>query len=257
MVQRGVLRAPLSVKLEIIMEDIIFGRGPVLEALKNSHPIDKIIIKSGPYAKSLIPIIDEAKKKNIVIQQADLSRLDRMADGENHQGVVAMVSAYNYVSLNDITDGKENPFVIICDKITDPHNLGAIIRTANCVGASGVIIPKRESAGVNSVVMKTSAGALEYTPVAKVTNLASAIDELKDKGFWVTAADMDGQNMYDIDFKGKVALVVGSEGKGVSRLVREKCDFIAQIPMHGEINSLNASVAAAVLMYEALRQRNL
>ena len=239
------------------MEDIIFGRAPVLEALKNSHPIDKIIIKSGPYAKSLIPVIDEAKKRNIVIQQADGARLDRMANGENHQGVIAMISAYPYVSVNDIISGKDNAFVIICDKITDPHNLGAIIRTANCVGADGVIIPKRDSAGVNSVVMKTSAGAVEYTPVAKVTNLASTIDELKEQGFWITAADMDGQGMYDIDFKGKIAIVVGSEGKGVGRLVREKCDFIAQIPMYGEINSLNASVAAAVLMYEAVRQRGL
>ena len=239
------------------MEDIIFGRAPVLEALKNSHPIDKIIIKSGPYAKSLIPVIDEAKKRNIVIQQADGARLDRMANGENHQGVIAMISAYSYVSVNDIISGKDNAFVIICDKITDPHNLGAIIRTANCVGADGVIIPKRDSAGVNSVVMKTSAGAVEYTPVAKVTNLASTIDELKERGFWITAADMDGQSMYDIDFKGKIAIVVGSEGKGVSRLVREKCDFIAQIPMYGEINSLNASVAAAVLMYVAVRQRRL
>lgn len=241
------------------MENIIFGRGPVSEALKNSHPIDKIIIKKGAYAHSIIPIIDEAKKKGIVIQQAEPARLDRMANGENHQGVVAMVSAYEYVTVGDILkkaeDKGESPFVIICDKITDPHNLGAIIRTANCVGAHGVIIPKHESAGVNSVVMKTSAGALEYTPVAKVTNLVSEIENLKDKGFWVTVADMDGESMYDIDLKGSIAMVVGSEGKGVSRLVREKCDFIASIPMYGDINSLNASVAAGVLMYEALRQR--
>ncbi len=241
------------------MDDIIFGRGPVLEALKNSHPIEKIIIKSGPYAKSLIPVIDLAKKNNIIIQQADVARLDKMSEGENHQGVIAMVSAYKYATVDDIIkkaeDKGESPFVIICDKITDPHNLGAIIRTANCVGAHGVIIPKHESAGVNSVVMKTSVGAVEYTPVAKVTNLATTIDELKDKGFWVTCADMDGQSMYDIDLKGAIAIVVGSEGKGVSRLVREKCDFIASIPMYGEINSLNASVAASVLMYEALRQR--
>lgn len=247
-------------KGEHVMDDIIFGRGPVMEALKNSHPIEKIIIKNGAYANSLIPVINEAKKKGVIIQQADSARLDRMSNGENHQGVVAMVSAYTYVSVNDILakaeEKGESPFVIICDKITDPHNLGAIIRTANCVGAHGVIIPKHESAGVNSVVMKTSAGALEYTPVAKVTNLASTIDELKDNGFWVTAADMDGQSMYDIDLKGKIALVIGSEGKGVSRLVREKCDFIASIPMHGDINSLNASVAAGVLMYEALRQRH-
>ena len=240
------------------MDDIIFGRGPVSEALKNSTPIDKIIIKSGPYSKSLVPIIDEAKKKGIVITQAEQAKLDRMAEGENHQGVIAMVSAYSYVTVDQIlSNSDENPFIIICDKITDPHNLGAIIRTANCVGASGVIIPKRESAGINSVVMKTSVGAALYTPVAKVTNISDKIDYLKDKGFWVTAADMDGSSMYDIDFKGKIAIVVGSEGKGVSRLVREKCDFIASIPMKGEITSLNASVAAAVLMYEAMRQRNI
>ena len=243
------------------MEDIIFGRGPVLEAFKNTSHIEKIIIKSGPYAKSLIPVIDEAKKKGIIVQQADSGKLDRMAGGENHQGVVAMVSAYAYTTVSDILknaeDKGESPFVIICDKITDPHNLGAIIRTANCVGAHGVIIPKHESAGVNSVVMKTSAGGALHTPVAKVTNLASTIDDLKEKGFWVTAADMDGEPMYNIDLTGSIALVVGSEGKGVSRLVRQKCDFIASIPMRGEINSLNASVAAAVLMYEALRQRNL
>ena len=241
------------------MEDIIFGRGPVLEALKNSHPIDKIIIKNGAYSKSLVPIIDAAKKQGIVIRQADAAKLDKMARGENHQGVIAMVSAYEYVTVADILakaeEKGESPFVIICEKITDPHNLGAIIRTANCVGAHGVIIPKHESVGVNSVVMKTSVGAVEYTGVAKVTNIVAEIEALKEKGLWITAADMDGSSMYDVDFKGAIGIVVGSEGKGVSRLVREKCDFIASIPMYGEINSLNASVAASVLMYEALRQR--
>ena len=241
------------------MEEIIFGRGPVLEALKNSHPIDKIIIKNGAYSKSLVPIIDAAKKQGIVIRQADAAKLDKMARGENHQGVIAMVSAYEYVTVADILakaeEKGESPFVIICDKITDPHNLGAIIRTANCVGAHGVIIPKHESVGVNSVVMKTSVGAVEYTGVAKVTNIVAEIEALKEKGLWITAADMDGSSMYDVDFKGAIGIVVGSEGKGVSRLVREKCDFIASIPMYGEINSLNASVAASVLMYEALRQR--
>ena len=241
------------------MEDIIFGRGPVMETLKSDRAVDKLIIKSGPYAKSLIPIIDLAKSKGIVISQADGAKLDKMANGENHQGVIALVSAYEYVTVEDILSRAEqkgeSPFVIICDKITDPHNLGAIIRTANCVGATGVIIPKRNSVGVNSVVMKTSVGAAEYTPVAKVTNIAATIDELKEKGLWITAADMDGLSMYDIDFKGAIALVIGSEGNGISRLVREKCDFIASIPMKGEINSLNASVAGAVLMYEALRQR--
>ncbi len=243
----------------VIMEDIIFGRGPVLEALRADRAIDKLIIKSGAYAKSLIPVIDAAKKKGVVIQQADSAKLDRMAQGGNHQGVIAMVSAYEYVSVKDILDRardrNESPFIIICDGITDPHNLGAIIRTANCAGATGVIIPKRGSAGVNSVVMKTSAGAAAYTPVAKVTNITSTIAELQKAGLWITAADMDGGSMYDIDFKGAIGIVVGSEGSGISRLVREKCDFIASIPMKGEINSLNASVAASVLMYEALRQR--
>ena len=164
------------------MEDIIFGRGPVLEALKNSHPIDKIIIKNGAYSKSLVPIIDAAKKQGIVIRQADAAKLDKMARGENHQGVIAMVSAYEYVTVADILakaeEKGESPFVIICDKITDPHNLGAIIRTANCVGAHGVIIPKHESVGVNSVVMKTSVGAVEYTGVAKVTNIVAEIEAL-------------------------------------------------------------------------------
>ncbi len=207
-----------------------------------------------------MPIIEKAKKLGIVVQQADPAKLDKMTDGANHQGVVAMVSAYEYVSVKDILkkaeDNGKAPFVIICDKITDPHNLGAIIRTANCVGADGVIIPKHRSAGMNSVVMKTSAGAAEYTPVAKVTNIAATIDELKEAGLWITAADMDGVPMYNIDFKGAIGLVIGSEGSGVSRLVREKCDFIASIPMLGQINSLNASVAAGVLMYEALRQRS-
>lgn len=243
------------------MEDIIYGRGPVLEAIKSGHAIDKIFIKSGAYARSLIPVIDAAKQRGIVIQQTEQQKLDKLSGGENHQGVIAYVSAYDYVTVDDIlqkaADEGKSPFVIICDKITDPHNLGAIIRTANCVGATGVIIPKRGSVGVNSVVMKTSVGAAEYTPVAKVTNIASAIEDLQKRGLWITAADMDGQRMYDIDFKGAIGIVVGSEGSGISRLVREKCDFVASIPMMGEINSLNASVAASVLMYEALRQRNL
>lgn len=243
------------------MEDIIFGRVPVLEAIKAGRSIDKLVIKNGAYSKSLIPVIDAAKHRGIIIQQADLQKLDKAADGGNHQGVIAYVSAHEYVSVEDILNRAEakgeSPFVIICDKITDPHNLGAIIRTANCVGASGVIIPKRESVGINSVVMKTSAGAAQHTPVARVTNIARTIEELQQKGLWITAADMDGKAMYDIDFKGAIGIVVGSEGNGVSRLVREKCDFIASIPMHGEISSLNASVAASVLMYEALRQRNI
>ncbi len=242
------------------MEDTVIGRNPVLEAIKSGRPIDKILIKKGKYEGSMVPLIKKAKEMGIIIQETDRAKLDALAEGENHQGVIAYVSAHSYVSVDDILknaeDKGEAPFVIICDKITDPHNLGAIIRTANCVGAHGVIIPKRSSAGINSTVAKTSAGAVEYTGVAKVTNIADTIDKLKKKGLWIAAADMDGESMYKTDLKGALGIVVGSEGSGVSRLVKEKCDFIISIPMYGEINSLNASVAAGVVMYEAVRQRN-
>lgn len=242
------------------MEDKVLGRNPVLEAIRSGRSIDKILIKKGRYEGSIASIVRKAKEKNIIIQQVEKQKLDHIAEGENHQGIIAFVSAYDYVSVSDIlksaSDKGEPPFVIICDKITDPHNLGAIIRTANCVGAHGVIIPKRNSVGLNSVVAKTSAGAVEYTPVAKVTNIASLIDELKSEGLWIAAADMDGDVMYNADLTGALALVIGSEGEGISRLVKEKCDFTVSIPMNGDINSLNASVAASVLMYEALRQRS-
>lgn len=241
------------------MEDKIIGRNPVMEAIRSGRSIDKILIKKGKYEGSVIPIIKKAKSAGIIIQEVDRSKLDMVAEGENHQGIIAYVSAYEYAAVSDILDRaaekNEAPFVIICDRITDPHNLGAIIRTANCVGAHGVIIPKRNSAGLNSIVAKTSAGAVEYTPVAKVTNISKTIDDLKKKGLWIAGADMDGEEMYKVDLKGALGLVIGSEGEGISRLVREKCDFIASIPMGGDINSLNASVAAGVLMYEALRQR--
>ncbi len=241
------------------MEDKIIGRNPVMEAIRSGRSIDKILIKKGKYEGSIVPIIKKAKDMGIIIQEADKAKLDSVADGENHQGVIAYVSAYKYFEVKDILklaeEKGEPPFIIICDKITDPHNLGAILRSANCVGAHGIIIPKRNSVGLNSVVAKTSAGAVEYTPVAKVTNIASTIDELKKEGMWIAAADMDGEQMYNIDLKGPLGLVIGGEGEGIGRLVREKCDFIASIPMSGEINSLNASVAAGVLMYEAYRQR--
>ena len=231
----------------------------MLEAIKAGRSIDKILIKKGKYEGSIVPVVKKAKESGIIIQEVDKVKLDALAEGGNHQGIVAYVSQYDYVSVDDIlasaSDKGEAPFVIICDKITDPHNLGAIIRTANCVGAHGVIVPKRNSAGLNSVVAKTSAGAVEYTRVAKVTNIAETIEKLKKQGMWIAAADMDGQEMYKTDLKGSLGIVVGSEGEGVSRLVREKCDFIVSIPMYGQINSLNASVAAGVLMYEALRQR--
>ena len=242
-----------------VMEDKIIGRNPVLEAIKAGRSIDKILIKKGKYEGSIVPVVKKAKESGIIIQEVDKVKLDALAEGGNHQGIVAYVSQYDYVSVDDIlasaSDKGEAPFIIICDKITDPHNLGAIIRTANCVGAHGVIVPKRNSAGLNSVVAKTSAGAVEYTRVAKVTNIAETIEKLKKQGMWIAAADMDGQEMYKTDLKGSLGIVVGSEGEGVSRLVREKCDFIVSIPMYGQINSLNASVAAGVLMYEALRQR--
>ena len=241
------------------MEDKIIGRNPVLEAIKAGRSIDKILIKKGKYEGSIIPVVKKAKEAGIIIQETERSKLDAVAEGGNHQGVVAYVSAYEYVSAEDILNKArekgEAPFVIICDKITDPHNLGAIIRTANCVGAHGVIIPKRGSAGLNSAAVKTSAGAVEYTGVAKVTNISDTIEKLKKEGLWIAAADMDGQPMYEVDLKGALGIVIGSEGEGVSRLVKEKCDFIVSIPMRGEINSLNASVAAGVVMYEALRQR--
>lgn len=243
------------------MEDIIIGRNPVLEAIRSGRAVDKILIKKGKYEGSIVPIVKKAKEAGIIIQEVDKAKLDSIAEGGNHQGAIAYVSAYEYVSVGDIlsiaASKGEPPFVIICDKITDPHNLGAILRTANCVGAHGVIIPKRGSAMLNSVVAKTSAGAVEYTKVAKVTNLASAIDDLKERGMWIAGADMDGTEMYSVDLTGSLGIVIGSEGEGISRLVREKCDFIASIPMNGQINSLNASVAAGVLMYEALRQRKI
>lgn len=241
------------------MEDKIIGRNPVLEAIKAGRSIDKILIKKGKYEGSIIPVVKKAKEAGIIIQETERSKLDVVAEGGNHQGVIAYVSAYEYVTAEDILNKArekgEAPFVIICDKITDPHNLGAIIRTANCVGAHGVIIPKRGSAGLNSAAVKTSAGAVEYTGVAKVTNISDTIEKLKKEGLWIAAADMDGQPMYEVDLKGALGIVIGSEGEGVSRLVKEKCDFIVSIPMRGEINSLNASVAAGVVMYEALRQR--
>lgn len=241
------------------MSDKVIGRNPVLEAIKSGRPIDKIIVKKGHLEGSIVPIIKKAREAGIVVQEVEHRRLDMVAEGENHQGIIAYVSPYGYSSVGDILDSAkakgEPPFIIICDKITDPHNLGAILRTANCVGAHGMIIPKHGSAGLSSVAAKTAAGAAEYTPVAKVTNLASTIDSLKKEGLWIAAADMDGGSMYGTDLTGPLAIVIGSEGSGISRLVKEKCDLIVSIPMNGQINSLNASVAAGVLMYEALRQR--
>ena len=241
------------------MQDKIIGRNPVMEAIRSGREIEKIFIKKGGAEGSIVSIIKKARDNGIIVTEVDKQKLDSLSEGGNHQGIVAIAAVCEYATVGDILKRAEEkgkpPFIIICDKITDPHNLGSIIRTANCVGADGVIVPKRNSVGLNSVVDKTSAGALEYTPVAKVTNIARTLDELKEKGLWIAGADMGEQAMYDADLTGAIGLVIGSEGEGISRLVREKCDFLVSIPMSGKINSLNASVAAAVLMYEIARQR--
>ena len=237
-------------------QDKIEGRNPVTEAIKSGREIDKLLVsaKEGSIKK----IVAMAKERGIVVQE--VVRLDELSETGAHQGVIALVAAHNYATVEDILaraeEKGESPFVILLDEITDPHNLGSILRTANAVGAHGVIIPKRRSVGLSSVVAKTSAGALEYTPVARVTNLAQTIDFLKEKGVWFYATHQDATQSYtEVDLKGGIGIVIGSEGNGVSRIVAEKCDFLISIPMKGEINSLNASVAAGVVMYEALRQR--
>ncbi|MCX7715108.1 MAG: 23S rRNA (guanosine(2251)-2'-O)-methyltransferase RlmB [Clostridia bacterium] len=239
--------------------DKIEGRNPVMEALKAGREIDKIMIKKGGREGSILSIVKKAKEMGIIIQEVEKNKLDSISQTGNHQGVIAVAAVCQYASVDDILNRAdkrgEAPFIIICDKITDPHNLGSILRSANCVGAHGVIIPKRNSAGLGSTVAKTSAGAVEYTPVARVTNIARTIDDLKQRGIWIAAADMDGELMYNVNLSGAIGLVIGSEGEGIGRLVKEKCDFIVKIPMFGEIASLNASVAAGVLMYEILRQR--
>lgn len=241
------------------MQDKIFGRNPVLEAIKSGREIDKIMVKKGGVEGSIKAIIKKAKENGIIVTEVEKQKLDALCEGENHQGVLAFAAVCEYSTVSDILNKAQEkghaPFIIICDKITDPHNLGSIIRTANCAGADGVIIPKRNSVGLNMTVAKTSAGAVEYVPVAKVTNIAQTIDMLKEEGLWVAGADMDGEVMYKSNLDGAVALVIGSEGEGISRLVKEKCDFIVKIPMLGDVNSLNASVAASVLMYEIVRQR--
>lgn len=241
--------------------DIIEGRNPILEALKSGREIDKIFVSAGDKNGSVIKIISEAKKRGIIVQQVERAKLDSMSKTKNHQGVVAYCAAVQYSTLDDILASArqkgEAPFIVIADEITDPHNLGSLLRTANCAGVHGIVIPKRRSVGLNSVVAKTSAGAVEFTPVAKVTNISSAIDRLKKENIWVIGADMNGENtIYTQDFSGGVAIVVGSEGEGISRIVKEKCDFLVQIPMLGEITSLNASVAGALMIYEVVRSRN-
>ena len=239
-------------------EDLIAGRNAVIEALRAKKPIDKIFILDGCKDGPIRTIIREAKKTDAILKFVDKERLNHLTS-EQHQGVVAMAAAYEYAEIQDMFDKAEEkgeaPFFILLDGIEDPHNLGAIIRTADLAGAHGVIIPKNRAAGLTPTVAKTSAGAIHYTPVAKVTNLARTMEELKEKGMWFVCADMDGEVMYDQNLTGSIGLVIGNEGTGVSRLVKEHCDFTASIPMKGDIDSLNASVAAGVLAFEIVRQR--
>ena len=241
-------------------ENQLEGRNAVLEVLKSGRDIEKIIVQKGNVEGTIRRIVGIAKEKGVVVQEVVKQKLDEMSQTKNHQGVIAIVSEHEYADVEDIINSAESkgekPFIIILDNITDPHNLGAIIRTAECAGAHGVIIPKRRSVGLTAVVGKTSAGAIEYMPVARVTNIARTIDDLKSRGIWVACADMGGDDYFDASLDGALALVIGSEGEGVSRLVKEKCDFTVSIPMYGKISSLNASVAAALLLYEAVRQRN-
>lgn len=241
-------------------EDLIEGRNAVTEALRAGRSIDKIYIAKGEVDKTLGHIASKAREMGIVVVEADRRKLDAMSVTKAHQGVVAMAAVKEYCSLDDIlaaaAEKGEAPFVILCDEISDPHNLGAILRTAECVGAHGVIIPKRRSAGLTSIVDKTSAGAAEHVAVARVPNLPAAIRELKEKGLWIYGTAADAQSsLWATDFTGPVCLVIGSEGDGMGRLVTENCDFLVSIPMKGQVNSLNASAAASVMMYEVLRQR--
>lgn len=237
----------------------IEGRNAVMEAFRSGKTIDKLFVLDGCQDGPVRTIVREAKKHGTIINFVSKERLDQMSDTKKHQGVIAYAAAYEYASVEEILaraeERNEPPFVFVLDGIEDPHNLGAIIRTANLAGAHGVIIPKRRAAGLTAVVAKTSAGALNYTPVAKVTNLSATMKELKEKGLWFVCADMDGEIMYRQNLTGPIGLVIGNEGDGVSKLVKETCDFSASIPMKGDIDSLNASVAAGVLAYEIVRQR--
>lgn len=238
--------------------NIIIGRNPVTEALKAGREIDKLLVTSRE--GSMIKILAMAKEQGIPVMYVEKAALDRISGGQAHQGVAAYVSPYAYSTVDDIlaraAERDEDPFIIILDGLEDPHNLGAIMRTAECAGAHGIIIPKRHSCGLTETVAKASAGAIEYMPVAKVTNVAQTVDELKDRGIWVAACDMGGPEYYRSDMSGKIAVVIGSEGFGVSKLVKEKCDFIVSMPMVGKITSLNASNAAAIVIYEIRKQRD-
>ena len=240
-------------------EMTIEGRNAVMEAFRSGKTIDRVYVLKGCQDGPINSILREARKHDTLVNFVAKERLDQMSETGKHQGVIASAAAYAYADVEDMLklaeEKGEPPFLFLLDDIEDPHNLGAIIRTANLAGAHGVIIPKRRAVGLTATVARTSAGALNYTPVAKVTNLSATIEELKEKGMWFVCADMGGTTMYDLNLTGPIGLVIGNEGDGVSRLVKEKCDFVASIPMKGEIDSLNASVAAGVLAYEIVRQR--
>ena len=240
-------------------EFTIEGRNAVIEAYRSGKPIDKLFILDGCQDGPMMTIKREAKKHDTLVKYVTKERLDQLSETGKHQGVIAYAAAYEYAEVDDILEAAkkkgEPPFIFLLDNIEDPHNLGAIIRTANLAGAHGVIIPKRRAVGLTATVAKTSAGALNYTPVAKVTNLKKTMEELKKEGLWFVCADMGGEAMYDLNLTGPIGLVIGNEGEGVSRLVKETCDFVASIPMKGDIDSLNASVATGVLAYEIVRQR--
>lgn len=239
--------------------DLVIGRNAVKEALKAGRPADSLLIQRGELSGSIKPIIAECKEKGIIVKEVDSKKLDFMCGHAHHQGVIMIAAAHEYSTVEEILrraeEKNEPPFIVICDGLEDPHNLGAIIRTADAAGAHGIIIPERRSVSLSGIVGKTSAGALEYVPVARVKNLTNTIKELKEKGIWVYCADMDGTPYRKADLSGAIALVVGSEGDGVSRLVKENCDGVLQIPMKGNVNSLNASVAAAILIFEAANAR--
>lgn len=240
-------------------DHVIEGRNAILEAFRAGKTLDKLYMQDGLKDGVTSSILREAKKKDVIINFVAKEKLDQMSRDKKHQGVIAICAAYEYSEMEDIfakaEEKGEPPFVFILDEIEDPHNLGAIIRTANLCGAHGVIIPKRRAVGITSTVVKASAGAINYTPVVKVTNISKTIEELKERGMWFACADMDGEVMYKTNLTGSIGLVIGNEGNGVSRLVREKCDYVVSIPMKGDIDSLNASVATGVLAYEVVRQR--
>lgn len=244
---------------EKFQESKVEGRNAVLEAFRSGRVVDKLFVLERCEDGPVRTILREAKKHDTMVRFVKKERLDQMSETGKHQGVIAMTAAYDYAEMEDILNKArekgEPPFVVVLDNIEDPHNLGAIIRTANLAGAHGVVIPKNRAVGLTATVARTSAGALNYTPVARVTNIARTIEELKKEGLWFVCADMGGTSMYQLDLKGPIGLVIGNEGEGVSRMVKEKCDFVASIPMKGDIDSLNASVAAGVMAYEIVRQR--